>query len=190
MHARAPDVPTRSRILTAARAIVDASGPAALTLEEVARRAGLSKGGLLYHFPGKDALVNGMIEEALSRFDADVEERAKEEAAGPGQWLRAFVRLTFDARPEHNPGAGILAAAATNPELLKPVGRYFDRWQTRAAANGLPADVVGVVRLAADGLWFADMFNAAAPDGHLREQVLTALLSVIEEAEQTVIGRN
>lgn len=179
---------TRTRILASAREIVDQHGPGALTLDSVARHAGLSKGGLLYHFPGKDALVQGMIEETLTRFEADVDRLSEHETAGPGRWLRAFVRLTFAALPEHDPGSSILAAAATNPDLLEPVGRYFARWQARACEEGLPERVVTMIRLASDGLWFADMFDASAPDGELRAQVLDELLAAIGDAEQS-IGR-
>ena len=36
-------------------------GVAKLTLEAVAKEAGVSKGGLLYHFSNKEALIEGMI---------------------------------------------------------------------------------------------------------------------------------
>jgi Transcriptional regulator len=42
-----------------------------MTLEAVAARANVSKGGLLYHFPSKDALVLGMV----SRIASIVQER-------------------------------------------------------------------------------------------------------------------
>ena len=52
---------TRDALLDAADHIVASRGVARLTLEEVAREAGVSKGGLLYHFKSKDALTEAMI---------------------------------------------------------------------------------------------------------------------------------
>ena len=48
---------TKTRILSAAEAIVLERGVPALTLDAVAESAGLSKGGLIYHFESKEALI-------------------------------------------------------------------------------------------------------------------------------------
>jgi AcrR family transcriptional regulator len=62
---------TRDRILEAGYALAGQSGVAAVTLDAVANRAGVSKGGLLYHFPSKEALVSGMVD-GLCRTFADL----------------------------------------------------------------------------------------------------------------------
>ena len=46
----------RRKILEAAAKLADDTGPGSLSLEAVAKEAGISKGGLLYHFPSKAAL--------------------------------------------------------------------------------------------------------------------------------------
>jgi len=51
----------RDRILRAVRDLLADGGPSSVTLEAVADRAGLSKGGLLYHFPSKSALYVGLL---------------------------------------------------------------------------------------------------------------------------------
>ena len=51
----------RTRILDAAEAIVRARGVPGLTLEAAARQAGVSKGGLLYHFGSKEALLSALL---------------------------------------------------------------------------------------------------------------------------------
>jgi len=48
---------TQQSIIAAARRIVQRDGVAHLTIEAVAREAGFSKGGVLYHFPTKDSLI-------------------------------------------------------------------------------------------------------------------------------------
>ena len=54
-------VNTRHKILETAVAIVDTNGAAHLTIDAVAAHAGLSKGGVLYHFPSKRALLEAML---------------------------------------------------------------------------------------------------------------------------------
>ena len=189
MPTRRSGVNTRQSIISSAVDVAKSGGPGALTLDAVAEHAGISKGGLLYHFPGKDALIQAMIEDALARFESDVETLSQREERGQGQWLRAFVRLTFAAEPKHDPSVSLMAAAAINPDLLSPVGHYFARWQARACRDGLDPALATVVRLSADGLWFADLFAAAAPEGGLRQLVLDRLLEMIADAESSSAER-
>lgn len=51
----------RDALLDAYQAILLDKGQRATTLEAVAARAGVSKGGLLYHFRSKEALAAGLI---------------------------------------------------------------------------------------------------------------------------------
>ena len=48
---------SREKILDAAAELVTEIGAGRLTLEAVAEKAGLSKGGLLYNFPTKEAAI-------------------------------------------------------------------------------------------------------------------------------------
>lgn len=50
---------SRERILEAATTIAVEDGPKQLTLDNVAKKCGMSKGGLIHHFPNKDALLTG-----------------------------------------------------------------------------------------------------------------------------------
>src|ERR1700730_12613842 len=60
----------RDRIMAAAMAVARESGASRLSLDAIARRAGVSKGGLLYHFPKKDALMRALVERHLAEIDA------------------------------------------------------------------------------------------------------------------------
>ncbi len=174
---------TRHRILQAAGRLVRAEGVAHLTLEAVARSAGVSKGGLLYHYPSKDALIAGMLDRLLDIFDADIErEWARDTGPVAGRWLRAYVRASFALSVDDlTLGSALLAAAATNPALMVPARRRFERWQEQAASDGLDPAAATLVRLAADGQWFADLFGLAPPGAPLRREVLNLLLRLAEQ---------
>nr|WP_091743042.1 TetR/AcrR family transcriptional regulator [Marininema mesophilum] len=59
-------------MLTAASDIVRERGVSKLTLEAVANRAGVSKGGMFYHFPSREDLVQAMIDELSVDFMNDI----------------------------------------------------------------------------------------------------------------------
>ena len=59
-----------TQLLDAAIDVIRRDGARALTLDAVAAEAGVSKGGLLYHFASKRALIDGLLERWLDDFEA------------------------------------------------------------------------------------------------------------------------
>jgi AcrR family transcriptional regulator len=156
-------------------------GAGRLTLDAVAREAGLSKGGVLYHFPTKEELLRAMVERWLEDFDAALREKLSQERRAPGAWTRAFVRVSAeDPLDIWGGGAGLFAAIAHDPALLGIVRGRFEEWQRRVEDDGLDPALATVVRLATDGLWWSEVFDFAAPRGALRERVVQRVLAMIE----------
>src|SRR5690554_3584782 len=81
---------TRDRILDALEGLLIELGERAATLDAVAQRAGVSKGGLLYHFGSKDALISGLTDRLLGLVDADTA-LMRAHPAGP---LDYFIRTS------------------------------------------------------------------------------------------------
>ena len=168
---------TKRRILDAAEQIVLRDGVGHLTLEASATEAGLSKGGVLYHYPSRDALVAAMVTRIIQEFEDDIAaylpEPGSPAAALPGAYTRAYVRATLaPATPgQERLGAALLAAAAAEPELLIPLQEAADGWQARLVDDGLDPALATVIRLACDGLWLCDLFGLASPQGLLRAEV-------------------
>lgn len=63
----------RDRVLDAYETLLIDHGPGAATLDGVAAAAGVSKGGLLYHFASKDALAAGLLDRLSLRSTADAD---------------------------------------------------------------------------------------------------------------------
>lgn len=82
----------RERILDAFAELLIDQGERAATLDAVAASAGVSKGGLLYHFGSKDALVDGLIERLVQMNEADTARMV----AAPEGVVEYFVRTSVD----------------------------------------------------------------------------------------------
>ncbi len=177
---------TREAILRAADRVVVEGGVSGMSLEAVAREAGVSKGGLLYHFPSKEALISGMIGRLIDGFrEALGRELAGERGSASGRWSRAYARTSFaEDRWYLEVSGGLLAAIAGDPGWLDPLRKRFEDEQRWAERDGIDPAVATLVRLAADGLFFAELFGFAPPEGRLRERVLEALLSLTKGARR------
>ncbi len=178
--AAAPDRPgARERLLDAAEARLLEQGPAGLVLDAVARDAGVSKGGLLYHFPSKSELVDGLVERMLEGFEDEQRHQATRDD-GPGRWTRAYLGTTVDeagapAGSSARLMAGILACIGADAKRLAPLRSAFQRWQERLENDGLDPGTATLVRLAADGLWLSQLLGLPRLDDSLMGRIVDAL---------------
>ncbi|MNB94452.1 transcriptional regulator BetI [compost metagenome] len=169
----------RGVILTAASLVIRSQGVEKLTLEAVAREAGVSKGGLLHHFPNKNALIQGLVEELTDGFVTDVQERAAVSAVNEGKWSRAYTEsVACDIKDGNGISTALTAALFSKPELLEKLQEQYALWQKEIENDGIDPVRSTIVRLAADGLWFSEMFSLGKLDAELREQVIQELLKM------------
>ncbi|GAA0591406.1 TetR/AcrR family transcriptional regulator [Virgibacillus siamensis] len=173
---------TRHKILKAASNIVQQDGILDLTLEAAAEQAGVSKGGLLYHFPSKDALIEGMVQHLFENYAVNIKKEADQDPVQKGRWTRAFIKETYQqSTPDKNMDAGLMAAAAINPDLLKPVQDAYEEWQQNIEQDGFDPINATVLRLAVDGLWFSEIFGLAPLEKSQRKLVLERLIQLTKE---------
>ncbi|OHD82076.1 MAG: hypothetical protein A3J97_09830 [Spirochaetes bacterium RIFOXYC1_FULL_54_7] len=156
----------KEELLRAASLVVARSGPATLTLDAVAAEAGVSKGGVLYHFPTKEGLILAMIEGEISTFEKLVEEGVAADSRAPGAFARAYVRATVAGMSGNGDGGfcGVAAAFANDEAILARYREQTAAWRARFLSDGLTPGKAEAIRIAADGLWYAAVIGAALPD--------------------------
>ena len=79
-------------ILDSASRIVAEKGIFSLTIEAVAKEAGISKGGLLYHYRSKEVLVEKMVEHLAVNYRSKIANKAEADLEEKGKWTRAYCR--------------------------------------------------------------------------------------------------
>ncbi|OAA28824.1 transcriptional regulator [Frankia sp. EI5c] len=168
---------TRKRLLDAAWRVLTRHGDQPLSLDAVAREAAVSKGGLLHHFPTRAALIDALYERWNDDFNAAATGRALADSR-PGRWARAYLDVGSErAGPpaETTAELGFLAAVIADPERLRRLRERYETWQDRIVQDHLDPVAATLVRVAADGLWLADLLGLAPPVGELRGQLLAML---------------
>lgn len=171
---------TRERILAAVRDLLASGGPSLVTLEAVAARAGVSKGGLLYHFPNKAALYVGLLEQVRDAVTAEMTERA---AAGDA--ARAFLEY---AAPESEDEGGfftsLMAAVRTgedaDPQALAVLAESFRAWEQPLRDAVDDPVQTEIIRLVGNGLYLSAIAGLPQPDPTLLAAVFDRLLAPVE----------
>ncbi|MBN1515506.1 TetR/AcrR family transcriptional regulator [Candidatus Sumerlaeota bacterium] len=110
---------SKKAILAAAEEIVIESGALHMTLDAVAERAGISKGGLIYNFPSKEALLEAMIGRMMEHFDELREQARKQLSDAPYNDLMVEIKAFQGKSKMDRLGAALLAVVANQPELMR-----------------------------------------------------------------------
>ena len=123
-----------------------AAGPSRLSLEAVAAEAGISKGGLLYHFRSKPDLLRALVEDHVDQLRARMDHYAPGARAG-GEGLRAmraYLAANRELFAEFCPApSGVMAAIAEDPEMIAPIRAF--RAEMRALIDACPDPAIAAV---------------------------------------------
>ena len=150
----------RRALLDCAAQIAAESGAAAITIQAVAERAGVTKGGLLHHFESKQALLAAVFADLLDQLDREIDRSMESDPKPEGRFTRAYVRACFSDRllGARSLWAALSVAIVSEPALRALWTAWLDaRLSRHRATDDTPA--LAVVRLAADGIWLADMLE-------------------------------
>ena len=178
-----PTENTRARIRIATATVIEREGAANITLEKVAAVAGISKGGLLYHYPSKQALLGGLLEHLLEA-RTNISALAEECATAPTALLNAVIDADF-ALPEEDRvmAQGLIAASAENPELLAPARDHVAALFAALGAARQTADQAQTVFLASQGLQFLELLGLLSLTTTERNRLRRHLKAMTQELE-------
>lgn len=142
---------SRDRIVETALRVVAVSPEASLT--EIAEAAGVTKQGLLYHFPDRQALREAMLALIFRRWEQEMERilGCALDAASPGERISAYARLA--ARGTVVEGESVVYAEIVyRSEDLSWYDAWVRRWFFDDATDRQPPARLAAW-VAANGLW-------------------------------------
>ncbi|AWC25040.1 TetR/AcrR family transcriptional regulator [Aminobacter sp. P9b] len=148
---------SRDKILAAAAELADIVGPGNLSLDAVAQRAGVSKGGLLYNFPTKAKLMQALVQDYLKTFEDALSAKSTGDEANS---LAAYIELSAQECSQKQPSAaGVLAALAEDPDFLNPVRDFKRHLLDRLKAENPDTAKLIVAFLVIEGLRSMKLFD-------------------------------
>jgi len=172
----------RKQIIRAACHLIGKQGMTHFTLDNIAQEAKISKGGLLYHFPSKEMLIQAMVENFLHELKSQLKKESyilkngNNKPSNSNNWLNNYILACFDREITNNEYKyAIIAALVTNPTLLSPVIHFFNESQKEVQSLTLAS----IIRLTCEGLWLSDLFGFQIIDDLTREKVKQELMLLV-----------
>jgi AcrR family transcriptional regulator len=166
----------RDHILDALEDELLDAGPETPSLEAVAARAAVSKGGVLYHFPSKDALLEALLRRWVARAEAELEAAAADQGVAAA-WLDVSSPSSEDSRDLRvaRSLAALIRSGSTGA-LADVVTELAGRWRQRLELEIDDPVLAEIIRLVGDGIYYAHIVGAPAPDPELLRRVRERLL--------------
>lgn len=179
----------RANILDAAERVIAKRG-GATTLEAVAAEAGVSKGGLLYHFPGKRELLFALIERFEAKI-AETEARVLPDLPdAPGKSLKAYILTRNDRECAKDIPPSRVVAFMDDPEFRDLLAENKRRAFAKVASDGLSPEFAAIITLATDGLWLQEMLGVDIIAPGFKKRIVAEMLRLIEcEAKSKTVDR-
>ncbi len=170
----------KSRVLDAYESILISEGERAATMDAVAARAEVSKGGLLYHFKDKNSLADGLIERLLE-YAADDNAAMRASPEGPSRY---YVRSSaFYLGNESSHGAPIdrtfvavlSLGQEAQPKAREAMSRIHSDWYNIILEEVGEPVIASAILLIGDGLYYNAALAGGSVDGVLAPAPETAL---------------
>jgi AcrR family transcriptional regulator len=173
----------RESVLDAFEALLIAEGPKAATMDAAAQAAGVSKGGLLYHFASKEALETALLE----RMEQLAREDVAEMEAEPEGIVSAFLRSSVmdDSPIDRALIAGSRLAQGGSAAAVEALRRVRELWEEALRPHTRDETALQLVLLVSDGLYFNNALGVQTPGATVPGPVpegaaMDALIALVE----------
>ena len=172
----------RETIIDAAEDVVIETGARHMTLDAVAARAKVSRGGLLYHFPNKEALLRAMLERRVTMHTQSRKELLASLSEGREREAIAHVLSSLEGDEKiKKVSAALFAAVAHDPKLLMPYRQESRKIIDEMAEGGLRFERAAAIALAVDGLKLVELLGMSPFNRKERGRIIKEIIALAKE---------
>lgn len=149
----------REKILDAYERVLVENGERAATLEAIAKAAGVSKGGLLYHFKDKRALASGLLQRLETLAEDDAVLMSQDPAGATNYYVRTSV---WQDSPRDRTIISVTRLGNEfQPAVNTAMKRVQDRWLSLLEDEVKDPHVARAILLIGDGLYYNAVLSQA-----------------------------
>ncbi|BBU98989.1 HTH-type transcriptional repressor KstR2 [Providencia rettgeri] len=178
-HRKKDPIKLQVELLKAARIIAGREGISSLSLNAVAREAGVSKGGLMHHFPTKQELIHALFVQLLGIMDERIHTIMDNDPNPYGRFSRAYLHYIGELKEsDESFQLALLSLAMPTEPVLRQCWRD---WVTNHLEKGDEFDnsyLGALVRYAADGLWLSSLTEGETLSQQERDAIVSRLTTI------------
>ncbi|SNZ02814.1 transcriptional regulator, TetR family [Terribacillus aidingensis] len=176
---------TKEKILNATAELILEEGVSNCTLAKIAKKAAISKGGLLYHYHTKEALFQELNFAAIREFEEAMARHLAEQPNGKGAFTKAYALATLeDIKREGTPrSTALISIFSDHPEIMTVWQDGYTRWRQQFEQDGLEWEDAATIRFVCDGLWFNEVAGTMRV-ADFAADLLHKLLARIDKEEE------
>lgn len=171
---------SKEAILDAAERVIRRQGMAATTVEGVAAEAGVSKGGLFYHFSSKKDMLLQLLARYEEQFLALRKQIFESLPDEPNRLLKATIITSIKHPAKTTSNLSNVLSLLDDPDLRGKVSEMKLRLYREITAGYPRPERAALAMLAADGLWVVDLFGNGVVSEELEEKIIAELLHLID----------
>lgn len=172
----------KTKILDAAVLVINRDGVRAVTFESVSSESGLTRGGLLYHFPSREALLRGIDEHLVQAWEASMQQLLDVPAGQASAVERHAAYMRVSAHSATRAELIFMLESVQPDSDVAPWSEAMARWAPPPPRSGEADPAVWdnfIARLAADGLWvYEGMYNGRI-DEDVRAGIAQRLMAML-----------
>lgn len=178
-----PELVRRALLDQAARLTLE-EGLSHVTFQAVAAAVGVTKGGVMHHFATKDALIRAVFNDAMTKFESEVNEAMAKDPVSYGSFTRAYINATISlgekGQDEFNHQATLYVLMLGDREL-RELWAHWSNEQLKKHQATDNTETLCMVRLVADGIWLSDFSGISIPD---KKSLRNRLIQMTQSEQQ------
>ena len=175
-----PRKSSKNAILDALERVIARQGLAATTIEAVAAEAGVSKGGLFYHFASKRDLLLRLMDRYHNHFFALRGEIVETLPDTPNRLMKASLLASLRHPAKYNTNIGNVIALMDDVELRERVSAMKKSVFEEITANSKRPELIALAFLAVDGLWVMDMVGGGHYNPEFQQKIVDELMRLVD----------
>jgi AcrR family transcriptional regulator len=162
-------------LLDAAEKILETQSYEELSLDNIAKVSGFSKGGLLYHFPTKEAVLKALVLRLIQNFDSEFDRQLEKSVTD-----YKLIFIAANTNPKMISSArGLMAAVSYNKDLIEPLKKAYVRWDKLIFTQFDDPREAWRFRLFFDGLFFCALLDLPQPSKSELKKIVSEFKSKI-----------
>lgn len=170
----------KESILDAAERVIRRQGMASTTVEGVAAEAGVSKGGLFYHFSSKKEMLFQLLERYEKKFFATRQEVYDSLPDDPNRLLKATIIASINHPAKSHTDMSNVLSLLDDIEMREKVSEMKVRVFKEISAGYEKPEKIALAMMAADGMWVMDLFGGGILSPGFQEKIIAELLRLID----------